>query len=124
LFVNCNRSRKLRLTTVGDPLRWPRDIPLSAKVHIKFRQQVAVTQSVYFTCGLRAMEFVFLLLLNCNINIKEIKLRCLIVFHCLFQSGVMGTCPPTGMQRPILMITTPTTTTEMHMVIRTRKWRQ
>jgi hypothetical protein len=40
------RSRKLRLTTVGDPPRWPRDIPLSTKVDTKFRRQVAVAQSV------------------------------------------------------------------------------
>jgi hypothetical protein len=40
------RSRKLRLTTEGDPLRWPRDTPLSIKVGTKFRQQVAVAQSV------------------------------------------------------------------------------
>jgi hypothetical protein len=40
------RSRKLRLTTVGDPPRWPCDTPLSAKVGTKFRQQVAVAQSV------------------------------------------------------------------------------
>jgi hypothetical protein len=43
--VSC-RSRKLRLMTVGDPPRWPRDIPLSTKVGTKFRRQVAVVQSV------------------------------------------------------------------------------
>jgi hypothetical protein len=53
------RSRKLRLTTVGDPPRWPRDTPLSTKVDTKFRWQVAVAQSVYFARGLRATEFVF-----------------------------------------------------------------
>jgi hypothetical protein len=37
---------KLRLTTVGDPPRWPRDTPLSTKVDTKFRRQVAVDQSV------------------------------------------------------------------------------
>jgi hypothetical protein len=31
------RSRKLRLTTVGDPQRWPRDTPPSTKVGNKFR---------------------------------------------------------------------------------------
>jgi hypothetical protein len=36
------RSRKLRLTTVGDPPRWPRDTPISTKVGTKFRRQVAV----------------------------------------------------------------------------------
>jgi hypothetical protein len=40
------RYRKLRLTTVGDPPRWPRDIPLCTKVGTKFRRQVAVAQSV------------------------------------------------------------------------------
>jgi hypothetical protein len=35
-----------RLTTVGDPPRWPRDTPLSTKVGTKFRQHVAVAQSV------------------------------------------------------------------------------
>jgi hypothetical protein len=40
------RSRKLRLKTVGDPPRWPRDTPLSAKVRTKFRQQVAVALSI------------------------------------------------------------------------------
>jgi hypothetical protein len=40
------RSRKLRLTTVGDPPRWPRDTPLSKKVGTKFRRHVAVAQSV------------------------------------------------------------------------------
>jgi hypothetical protein len=53
------RSRKLRLTTVRDPPRWPRDSPLSAKVGIKFRQQVAVAQSIQFACGLKATECVF-----------------------------------------------------------------
>jgi hypothetical protein len=51
------RSRKLRLTTAGDPPRWPRDTPLSTKVGTKFRQQVAVAQSVQFACRLKAMEF-------------------------------------------------------------------
>jgi hypothetical protein len=36
----------LRLTTVGDPPRWPCDTPLSTKVDTKFRRQVAVAQSV------------------------------------------------------------------------------
>jgi hypothetical protein len=40
------RSRKLRLTTVGDPPHRPRDTPLSTKVGTKFRRQVAVAQSV------------------------------------------------------------------------------
>jgi hypothetical protein len=40
------RSRKLRLTTVGDPPRWPRDTPLSTKVGTKFRREVAVAQLV------------------------------------------------------------------------------
>jgi hypothetical protein len=40
------RSRKLILTTVGDPPPWPRDTPLSTKVGTKFRRQVAVAQSV------------------------------------------------------------------------------
>jgi hypothetical protein len=52
------RSRKLRLTTVRDPPRSSRDILLSTKVGTKFRRQVAVAQSVYFACGLRATEFV------------------------------------------------------------------
>jgi hypothetical protein len=43
---------------VGDPPRWPRDTPLFAKVDTTFRQQVAVAQSVYFACGLKATEFV------------------------------------------------------------------
>jgi hypothetical protein len=63
---NCNKvlrcpeiqSRKLRLTTVRDPPRSPRDTPLSTKVDTKFRRQVAVAQSVYFARGLRATEFV------------------------------------------------------------------
>jgi hypothetical protein len=40
------RSRKLRLTTVGDPPRWPRDTPQSTEVDTKFRRQVAVDQLV------------------------------------------------------------------------------
>jgi hypothetical protein len=40
------RSRKLRLTTVGDLPRWPRDTPLSAEVDTKFRRQVTVAQSI------------------------------------------------------------------------------
>jgi hypothetical protein len=40
------RFIKLRFTTVRDPPRWPRDTPLSTKVGTKFRQQVAVAQSV------------------------------------------------------------------------------
>jgi hypothetical protein len=35
------RSRKLRLTTVEDPPRWPRDTPISAKVGTKFLREVA-----------------------------------------------------------------------------------
>jgi hypothetical protein len=54
------RSRKLRLTTVGDPPRWPRNTPLSTKVGTKFRRQVVVNQSVKFACGVRATEFVCL----------------------------------------------------------------
>jgi hypothetical protein len=30
----------------GDPPRWPRDTPLSAKAGTEFREQVAVDQSV------------------------------------------------------------------------------
>jgi hypothetical protein len=41
-----------------DPPCWPRDILLSAKIGTKFRQKVAVAQSVQFACGLKAMEFV------------------------------------------------------------------
>jgi hypothetical protein len=44
--VSCYRRMKLRLTAVGDPLRWPRHTPLSIKVGIKFCLQVAVAQSV------------------------------------------------------------------------------
>jgi hypothetical protein len=39
------RSRKLTLTTVEDPPRWPHDTPLSTKVGTKFRRQVAVDES-------------------------------------------------------------------------------
>jgi hypothetical protein len=45
-LYNPIRSRKLRLTTVRDQLRCPRDTPLSTKVGTKFRRQVAVAQSV------------------------------------------------------------------------------
>jgi hypothetical protein len=37
---------KTEISTVGDPLRSPRDNPLSTKVGTKFRRQVAVAQSV------------------------------------------------------------------------------
>jgi hypothetical protein len=47
----------LGLTTVGNPPRWPRDTPLSAKVGTKLRRQVAVAQSVLFACRLKAAEF-------------------------------------------------------------------
>jgi hypothetical protein len=50
------RPRKLRLTAVGDPPCWPCDTPLSEKVGTKFRRQVAVAQSVYFICRLKATE--------------------------------------------------------------------
>jgi hypothetical protein len=40
------RSRKLRLTAVVDPPRWPREAPPSAKISTKFRRQVSVAQSV------------------------------------------------------------------------------
>jgi hypothetical protein len=40
------RSRKLKLTTVGDPPSCPGDTPLSAKVGTKFRQQVAVAVGI------------------------------------------------------------------------------
>jgi hypothetical protein len=36
--------------------------PLSAKVGTKFCQQAAVAQSIQFTCRLKAMEFVCLIL--------------------------------------------------------------
>jgi hypothetical protein len=38
--------RKLRLTTIGDPLHWPCNTPLSTEVGTKFRWQVVVAQSV------------------------------------------------------------------------------
>jgi hypothetical protein len=34
----------LRLTTVGDPPRWPRHTLLSAEVDTKFRRQVAIVR--------------------------------------------------------------------------------
>jgi hypothetical protein len=40
------KSRKLRLTTIGDPPCWPCDTPLSTKAGTKFLRQVAVAQSV------------------------------------------------------------------------------
>jgi hypothetical protein len=40
------RFRKLRLSTVGDPPRWPCDTPLSTNVGTKFHREVAVAQSV------------------------------------------------------------------------------
>jgi hypothetical protein len=46
MCISYLRSRKLRLTTVGDPPRWPRDTPLSTKVSTTFRRQVVVAQSV------------------------------------------------------------------------------
>jgi hypothetical protein len=58
------RSRKLRLTTVGDPPRWPRNTPLSAKVGTKFRRQVAVAQSARFACRLRVTEFVLIWIIH------------------------------------------------------------
>jgi hypothetical protein len=58
-FHQISRSIKLILTAVEDSPRWPRDTPLSAYFGTKFRRQVAVAQSVYFACGLRATEFVF-----------------------------------------------------------------
>jgi hypothetical protein len=58
IIVRCKyiRSRELRLTTVGDLPRWPRDTLLSTEVDTKFRRQVSVAQSVLFACGLRATE--------------------------------------------------------------------
>jgi hypothetical protein len=50
-----------RLTAVGDQPRSPLDTPLSTKVGTKFRQQVAVVQSVQFAFRLKATEFVFVL---------------------------------------------------------------
>jgi hypothetical protein len=44
---------------VGGPPRLPRDTTLSTEVCTKFRQQVAVAQSVEFACGLKATEFFF-----------------------------------------------------------------
>jgi hypothetical protein len=38
LLTQRSRDRKLSLTTVGDPPRWPRDTPLSTKVGTKFRR--------------------------------------------------------------------------------------
>jgi hypothetical protein len=60
-------SRKLRLTTVADPLRSPRDNPLSTKVGTKIGRPVTVDQPIYFACGLRATEFVCFL---CSVHIE------------------------------------------------------
>jgi hypothetical protein len=57
-------SRKLRLTTVRDRPRSQRDTPLSAKVGTKFRRQLAVAQSVYFTWEVKATESVFFIILG------------------------------------------------------------
>jgi hypothetical protein len=62
LWVMRLRSRKLRLTTVGDQPRWPHNTPLSTKVGTKFRRQVAAAQLVEFVSGLWATEFVFVCL--------------------------------------------------------------
>jgi hypothetical protein len=73
LVIDLNvRSRKLRLTTVGDPPRGLSDTLLSTKVGTKFRRQVAVAQSVYFVCGLRATEFI-LMELNAPANGKRVN---------------------------------------------------
>jgi hypothetical protein len=47
---------------VGDPPRLPRDTPLSAKASTKFCRQVAVDESVWLACELRATEFVLFVL--------------------------------------------------------------
>jgi hypothetical protein len=53
---------------MGDPPRWQRDTPLSAKVGTKFRQQMTVAQSVEFARGLKATELV--LSIKCCFRIK------------------------------------------------------
>jgi hypothetical protein len=62
------RSRKLRLTTVRDPPRWPRVTPPSVKVGTKFRRKVAVAQSVKFACGLKATEFILFHVSGSQVN--------------------------------------------------------
>jgi hypothetical protein len=82
------RSRKLRLMTVTDPLRWPRGTPLSTKVGTKFRRQVAVAQLIMFACGLSATEFVFVIFvikpLYINTGHLDICLFVLVHFEPLF----------------------------------------
>jgi hypothetical protein len=51
-------SRKLRLTTMRDLPRWPRDTPLSAKVGTKFRWQVVVAQSYSLLVDWEPQSFV------------------------------------------------------------------
>jgi hypothetical protein len=42
----------------GEPPRWPRDIPLSAKLGTKIRRPATVAQSVEFVCGIKATELI------------------------------------------------------------------
>jgi hypothetical protein len=50
------RSRKLRLTTVGDPTRRPRDTALSTKVSTKFRREVFFLFSCLFSSRYLALD--------------------------------------------------------------------
>jgi hypothetical protein len=80
------RSRKLRLTTVGDPPHWPCNTPLPARLGIKFRQQVAVAQSVWFACWLKATEF----FCNSNRARTTVTYKSLWMSLYLFTSIAMG----------------------------------
>jgi hypothetical protein len=44
--MECVKNEIVQFWLVGDPLRWPRDTPLSTKIGTKFRWQVVVAQLV------------------------------------------------------------------------------
>jgi hypothetical protein len=111
----------VRLTAVGDPPCSPRDTPLSTKFGTKFRQQVAVAQSVYFACGLKTVEFVLFLFvayfraplclracwLEVSVSVLEplrpsLSTEAVTVFLCLPTDAEVGPIFP-GLLLPVLL---------------------
>jgi hypothetical protein len=70
------KTRKLRITTLRDPPRRPRDTPLSTKVDTTVRRQMGVAQSVLFVWGLRVTEFVCLF---CFLGLSNSQTQCVFV---------------------------------------------
>jgi hypothetical protein len=79
-------SRKVRLTTVKDPLRWPRDNPISTKIGTKFCQHVAVVSQYSSLADLRPQSLFVCLFVFCFCVIVSVVTWCnLVKIHWCFR---------------------------------------